>query len=258
MTAHVVASRIAALIAALGIGMTAACSSGGSAHPASPGGAGRSSAGNAAADSPTGIAAPAAGTGKATCSQLIAAQVQPILVRPITKVSAATIPDGVSIDATGTAQQCTFATSESSQAITITVVGGKDADPFYASQAASITPAAVAGIGQKAVRDSGGATATVTAEANGVACSVATSGDDQIPGVAALEAAAGHTSRIGDANHAAVSTAMGTLCNYVFGSGSTTPDLSTLLSAAAKASSASTDGSALPTDFSLPSDAASS
>jgi len=196
----------------------AACSSGSNAAtPTSP----------ASAPSSPSAAVAGASTAKATCAQLTAAQVQPLLVQPVTKVTHKAVPDQVSLN--GTAQQCTFATSESQQAITVTVVGGADADNDFIGQQRSLSkPVSVPGIGQKSVRDGDDNTSTITAEASGLSCSVATSAEDQIPGVAALEQAAGDTSDIGDAKFAAISAALGTLCNRIFGSGYTTPNLSGL------------------------------
>jgi hypothetical protein len=88
----------------------------------------------------------------------------------------------------------------------------------------------VPGIGQKSVRDAGDGTSAITAEANGLTCTASTSSEGQIPGVAALEQAAGDTSDIGDATFALISAALGTLCNRIFGSGNTTPQLSGLTS----------------------------
>ncbi len=180
------------------------------------------------------------GGGKATCSQLTIAQVQPLVVKPITKVTSAAAPLNVSLHGLG--QMCTFATASTESAITVTVVGGQDADSYYAGQSQGITPVSVPGIGDKAVRDGGHGSSTTTAEAGGVTCSVSTSADDNLPGVGALEDAAGNTSDIGDANYAVISTALGTLCNRVFGSGNTTPSFSGL---STPSSSASPD--ALPT-----------
>jgi hypothetical protein len=187
----------------------------------------------------------------------MAAQVQPLLTATITNSSVASVTDQVSFNEK--AQQCTFATSESAQAVTLTVVGGADAAAFYNSQVQGITAVAVPGVGDKAMRDGSHGSTAVIAEKGGVACLVDTSAADQIPGVAALEEAAGYTSDIGDANDAAIAAALGTLCNRVFGAGNTTPDLSALVAAGAAASaSASPSDGGLPTGFALPTDSASS
>ena len=240
-------SRLTNLIIIVGTGaMLAACSSSGSTNTGSPSPAGS----GAAAGSASPAAAAGAGNGKATCTQLTKDQVQPLLSKPITNVSSATVPDQVSLS--GTAQQCTFAISDSAQAIVVTVVGSADADNFFVgAQRSYSTPASVPGIGQKAVRDAGDGTSEITAEDNGVGCSASIGDEGEMPGVAALEQAAGDTSDIGDANYAVISTALGTLCNRVFGSGNTTPDLSGLSMSTVTTPA---DDGGLPTDLTLPTD----
>jgi hypothetical protein len=112
----------------------------------------------------------------------------------------------------------------------------------------------VPGVGDKAIRDGSDGSSALTSEHSGLACTADTSDADQLPGVAALMKAAGDTSNIGDANWAKVATALGTLCNAVFGSGGTTPDLRGLTAAAAAAATASPTGGGLPTNFSVPTD----
>jgi hypothetical protein len=235
---------ITALIIAAGAStLPAACSGSGSSSPAASSTVG-------ALTSPA--AGNANGSGSATCTQLTKDQVQPLLTDPITKASAQTVPDQVTLN--GTAQQCTFAIKDSEQAIVVTVVGGPDADGFFdAAQQSLSQPVSVPGIGAKAVRDASDSTSTITAEDDGVGCSAAVGSEGEMPGVGALEEAAGDTSDIGDANFAVISTALGTLCNRVFGSGNTTPDFSGLT--AATVTTPPDDG--LPTDFSIPTDGAS-
>jgi hypothetical protein len=237
-------SRIKGLIIIAGaMTLMASCSSGGSGNSAAAGG-GTPAAGPAAAGSTATGAAAAGGGGSAsaTCTQVTASQVQALLVNTITKTSSSSVHDQVTLD--GMAQQCTFATSDTSAAITLTVVGGADAGGFYTSQAQGITAVSVPGIGDKAVRDGDHGSTAVISEKSGVACLVDTSDAGQVPGVGNLEEAAGDTSDIGDGNYAALAAAMGTLCNRVFGSGNTTPDLSGLIAAGASASaSAAANGS---------------
>jgi hypothetical protein len=248
-TAARIATRITVLMVAVAAGpLLAACSGSGPAASGTPAPGGSAAAGGASGQP----AAAGNGTGKATCTQVTKAQVQPLLVKPITNVSSATVPDQISLS--GTAQQCTFAVADSAQAIVITVVGAQDADNFFiAARRATSNPAEVSGIGARAVRDADDGTSAITAEDNGVGCSVSTSGEDQLPGVAALEEAAGDTSDIGDKNFAVISTALGTLCNAVFGSGNTTPDFSGLSSAGV----GTPDGGGLPTGFGIPTDGSS-
>ncbi|HEV2635330.1 MAG TPA: hypothetical protein VGX23_09310 [Actinocrinis sp.] len=218
------ARRVAAVIIAAGTGaMLTACSSGSNGAAGSPAPAGSGAAGGSSSQA----AAAGAGNGKATCTQLTKDQVQPLLTKPITNVTSAMIPDQVSVN--GTAQQCSFAIDDVAQAIVVTVVGGADADNFFIGAEQSYgTPTSVPGIGAKAVRDGGDGTSEITAEDNGVSCSASIGDEGDLPGLEALEEAAGSTSAIGDKNYAVISTALGTLCNRVFGGGNTTPDLSGL------------------------------
>lgn len=69
-----------------------------------------------------------------------------------------------------------------------------------------------------------------------------------MPGVSPLEEAAGDTTHIAESAYQEVADALGTLCNRIYGSGNTTPDLSGLLAAdaAASASAAASAGAASP------------
>jgi hypothetical protein len=60
--------------------------------------------------------------------------------------------------------------------------------------------------------------------------------DNGLPAIGTLESAANGTTNIGEDYYQEASIAVGTLCNRIFGSGNTTPDLSKLLAAAAVAS----------------------
>ncbi len=70
-----------------------------------------------------------------------------------------------------------------------------------------------------------------------------------------LEEAHGATNNIGENFYDTIAQAMGTLCNRIYGSGNTTPDLSSLLTADATATPS--DDGGLPTDVGLPTDATS-
>ena len=67
---------------------------------------------------------------------------------------------------------------------------------------------------------------------------------DEIPGVSQLEEAAGATSDIGDRAYREIAAALGTVCNRIYRSGNTKPDL-TGLAAAAAAAPTTTTGDAL-------------
>ena len=189
---------------------------------------GSSSGGQAASAAPQASPGAAGGT-SVTCNQLTKADVQPLLVDPITtvKVTAAGID--------GEGQQCVFGTA-SDGAVDVLVLRGDEATSGYAQEVQGMTtPVNVAGIGDKAARDTGDD--QPDAIKGDVFCSVSLGTDQGVPGVAALEQAAGGTSNIGEQADAIVAAALGTLCNRIYGSGNTTPDLSGLGSAAASPTS---------------------
>ena len=192
---------------------------------------GSSSGGQAASAAPQASPGSAGGTA-VTCNQLTKADVQPLLVDPITTITVTAAGIG------GEGQQCVFGTANSSGAIDVLVLGGSDAAPAYASDVQGLgSPVDVPGIGDKAVRDKDHGTDSITSMKGDLYCAVSTGGADGMPGVAALEKAAGYTSNIGDPAYAAIADALGTLCNRIFGSGNTTPDLSGLSSASASPAS---------------------
>ena len=71
-----------------------------------------------------------------------------------------------------------------------------------------------------------------------------------MPGVGPLDEAHGATDNIGENYYDTVAEAMGTLCNRLFGSGNTTPDLSSLL--AADTTATPSDDGGLPSLVTLP------
>jgi hypothetical protein len=190
---------------------------------------------------------------KATCSQLSASELQPLLDNPITKV---TVKPETSVQfnaqKTHIGQECVVAAgSGDSEALTIVVVGGSWAAKAYAADVQSLgpRPVQVKGVGSKAIRervDSNGAvgTATLSSVKGPLYCSVVPQADD-IPGVGQLEEAAGATSDIGDKAYGEIAAALGTICNRIYGSGSTKPDLSGLAAAAAAPTTTSTTDDSL-------------
>jgi hypothetical protein len=187
----------------------------------------------------------------ATCNQLTKAQVQPYLVDPITGVSVT--PAGTD----GKGQTCAWASKGSSDSMAITVLSGDEGTNTFATDVQSLSkPVSVPGVGDKADRDGGDDTEAVSAIKGNLYCRVVP-GDGEIPGTAALEEAAGDSSNIGDANYALEAAAAGTLCNVIFGSGTTTPDFSKLLANAAAASAAPASPASLPTNFAIPTDSGS-
>ncbi len=177
-----------------------------------------------------------AGTGgsanaTATCNQLTKADVQPLLADPIATVAV------TAAGTDGDGQQCVFGTANSGGAIDVVVLGGSDAAPAYAADVQGLGKAVdVAGIGDRAARDKDDGSDSITSMKGDLYCAVSMGGADGIPGVAAMEQAAGYTSDIGDPAYAAIANALGTLCNRIYGSGNTTPDLSSLTAASASPS----------------------
>ncbi len=185
---------------------------------------------------------------QATCSQLSKAEVQPLLDNPITKVTVKTETSRqFNLKNTRIGQVCVYAAgSGDSEALTVTVVGGPWAAKAYATDVQSLgpRPVLVQGVGSKAIRervDSKGAVGTsrLSSIKGTTYCEVVPQADD-IPGVGQLEEAAGATSDIGDQAYGEIAAAIGTLCNRIYGSGNTKPDLSGLAAAAAAAATAPT------------------
>jgi hypothetical protein len=224
----------------------AACSS-------SSGGAGSSLLG---APASSGAAAgansqPAAAGGKTvSCKQITSADVQPMLVQKIATVKT------TAVGLNGDGQTCSFTgPAGNSGSLSVTVIGGSLAAQTYASDVADDSDGVetVPGVGDKASRDKGGG--GVSALKGSVYCSVEMSDDDNFPGIGPLEDEANNTTDIADSAYAVESAAQGTLCNRIFGSGNTTPDLSAMPK---PTGSSAPSGAGLPTGFSLPTDAPSS
>jgi hypothetical protein len=199
------------------------------------------------------LAAKSAHASKTGCSQLTKAQVQSLIVNPITKV---TVKAVTAEQYTGSTkrigQECVFAAgSADSEALTVTVISGPVAARAYAADVQGLDGAvAVPGVGTKAVRapvDANGAAATTTLSAlkGTTYCSVAPQ-DGNVPGEAQLEEAAGATADIGNKAYAEIAAAVGTVCNRIFGSGKTTPDLTGLTQAGAAAAAAPTTTTTFP------------
>jgi hypothetical protein len=214
--------------------LLAGCKSGSSGKAAStiPGSApAPATAGNATAadDGSQAPVAAASGNPAVTCQQLTLAQVQPFIGEKLTK-------DTVQFEHAGdlTGQQCRFSGASGDNSLSILVLKGSSAAASYASEVADEKDGQidVPGVGDKASRDKGGA--EITALKGDVYCT--TGMDDGFPAIGTLESAANGTVNIGEDNFQVAAIAAGTLCNRIFGSGNTTPDLSKLLAAAAVAS----------------------
>jgi hypothetical protein len=193
------------------------------------------------------LAAKSGHASKMGCSKLTKAQVQPLIVNPITKE---TVKPVTGAQYTGSTkkigQECVFAAGSSdSEALTVTVISGPVAARAYAADVQSLSPAvAVPGIGGKAVRarvDANGAASTTTLSAikGQTYCSISPQ-DGDIPGEGQLEEAAGDTADIGNKAYAEIAAAIGTVCNRIFGSGNTTPNLTALTQAGHAAATSST------------------
>jgi len=242
------------LALALGLAACGGSSSKGSSSTASTGVGGSTAAATGATD-------PGGGGGGAsvTCNQLTKADVQPLLAAPITGVTVKAAGMGSNFEPDGKGQQCSFAVEGMASAISVTVLPSNDEAQNYDGDVRALSPAvSVPGIGDKAVRDGGHGTPTLSSLKGDVYCSVAVQPDD-VPGIAQLEDAAGHTSDIGDKAYAELAAAIGTLCNRIYGSGNTAPDLTGLVSAGAAAASqpTTTTDLTLPTNLTLPTDGAS-
>jgi hypothetical protein len=204
------------------------------------------------------LAAKSAHASKTGCSQLTEAQIQPLIVHPITKV---TVKAVTALEYTGSTkrvgQKCIFAAGPGdSEALTVTVVSGPVSANAYTGDLQGLDGAvAVRGVGTKAVRapvNAKGAAATTTLSAlkGKTYCSVSP-GDGDIPGVAQLEDAAGDSADIGNKAYAEIAAAIGTVCNRIFGSGNTTPDLTGLTQAGAAAAAAPTTTTTFPTGLNV-------
>lgn len=239
-----------ALVVALGAcGGSSSKSSGSSSTTAAS--TGGSSGGSSGGSPTTSGSSATGGDAKATCDQITKAMVQPMFTKTLTTVTVK--PAGTK----NAGQSCQFATADTSNELLITVLSGDDAKNGYIGDTTGISsPVSVPGVGDKATRDGSDSTPIVSSTKGDLYCSVNPQIDD-FTGVSALMEAAGDTANIGDKYYADASAAVATLCNRIYGSGNTTPDLSALTSAGAAAASAPTTGATLPNDFTLPTDGSS-
>ncbi|HST13869.1 MAG TPA: hypothetical protein VLJ44_03330 [Gaiellaceae bacterium] len=174
----------------------------------------------------------AVGAGAApTCSQLTKAQIQPLVVHRLTRMTVKPVA-GITYlsSAKQVGQTCVFADSETSNAFAVVVIGGQAASRAYQGDLHSLGPslARVPVVsGGKAVReraDTHGSvgSAEVTSIKGNTYCAVIPQ-DGETPGEARLEKAAGATAAIGDKAYADIAAAIGTVCNRIYGSSSTNP-----------------------------------
>jgi hypothetical protein len=247
MVTSSISTRLALVAAA--VLLLAGCKSGSSGNAASaattipgsapaPATAGTPTAADDGSPAPAPVAA-ASGHPAVTCQQLTLQQVQPFIGAKLTKVDVQFEDLG---DASG--QQCRFSgASDDEHSINVLVLKGSGAAAAYAGEVADEKDGQVdvPGVGDKAGRDKG--SGGINALKGDIYCS--TGVDNGLPAIGILESAANGTTNIGEDYYQEASIAVGTLCNRIFGSGDTTPDLSKLLAAAAAAStSASASASA--------------
>ena len=158
----------------------------------------------------------------ATCTQLTAAEAQPLVVDQITGVTVT--PFG--LDDSG--QECRFDTTAGSDSVDVTVVGGDAGTQEYDGTVQGFaSPAALPGVGDHAMWDSNDESNEFAAIKGTVYCSVEVDAEN-VPGVGHLMDEVNNTIRIGDANYVILAAAAATLCNRIYGSGDTTIDLSGL------------------------------
>jgi hypothetical protein len=244
----VTACVLAGALAACGSGASSGSSSGGTTTPAAAAGPTTDSGSGTTSNGITGTAT--TGDPKAHCDQITKAEVQPMFPsQPITKIT---------VKAAGTTskgQSCLFASADTSNVVFINVMSGDDAKNAYQTDTIGMGGHAVAmsGIGDKAARDGSHGDPIVTSMQGDLYCSVLPQIDD-VAGVQQLMVAAGNSNNIDDKYFAEAAAAYGTLCNLVYGTGNTTPDLSALISAGSAAASSPTTAAELPTDFTLPTD----
>jgi hypothetical protein len=181
--------------------------------------------------------AAASGKPAVTCDQLTFAQVQPFIGDKVTK------DDVTVMNAEGlSGETCNFSNGTSDgNTLSVLVLKGSGAAAAYADDVSNDTDGVVAvpGIGDKASREKG--SGGLDALKGDVICS--TGVDEEMTDIGILELAANGTTHIAENLYQDGAIAVGTLCNRIFGSGNTTPDLSAL-DAAAAAASASASASA--------------
>jgi hypothetical protein len=130
----------------------------------------------------------------------------------------------------GTGQQCDFAGGvDDLNVIDVLVLSGSSATTEYSD--VSEGGVSVPGVGDKAVRAPG--EISVNALHGDTYCSVSVGDPGDVPGIADFETANEGSSDIPDAIADPAAAALGTLCNRIFGTGTTTPDLAAVASAVA-------------------------
>jgi hypothetical protein len=155
-------------------------------------------------------------SGKATCKQLPKSQIQPVLSVPIGKVSVTA--------ALQTGQQCVYSGAGSDDGVDIDVLvfNGSQAKPEFQQEVKGWGPkVAVKGIGDKAYRKKGDY--QIDSIKGSEFCSVSVGSDETVPGVSALET--NGTDDIPESADTIIASALGTICNRIYGKGNTKASL---------------------------------
>jgi hypothetical protein len=153
---------------------------------------------------------------KATCKQLPKSQIQPLLSVPIGKVTVT--------PALQTGQQCVYSGTGSGDGddIDVLVFNGSQAKPEFQQEVKGWGPkVAVKEVGDKAYRKKGDY--QIDSIKGSELCSVSVGSDESDPGVSALEV--NGTSDIPESANAIIASALGTICNRLYGKGNTKPSL---------------------------------
>jgi hypothetical protein len=159
----------------------------------------------------------------ATCKQVTNAEVQPVIAGTITKlkVTVVHLPGGV------VGQECEYSSVDGE--IDVVVVKSSSAKKLFNEDVADFShKVAVRGVSGKAYR------ATDDFQMEGldgqVDCSVSAASATTIPGVAALQDNGNSDGdfELSESDNSIIATALGTICNRLFGKGNTKPSLAGL------------------------------
>ena len=154
----------------------------------------------------------------AACKQLTKSQIQPLLATPIAKVKVTPAP--------GSGQQCVYSGS-GGKAIDVLVIKGSFAKQGFQEDLTGMQhKVAVSGVGDKAYREKGDF--QIDSIKGSEYCAVSVGSEDSIPGVSDLFV--NGSSDIPESANAIIASALGTICNRIYGKGNTKPSLKGLSS----------------------------
>jgi hypothetical protein len=173
------------------------------------------------------VGRPAGAAAKTTCKQITKAQVQPLLDGTISSVKV------TKAGMKGEGQQCVWSDGHG-ETIDLLLVGGSLGKTSYQEEVKALDQKVkVPGVAGTAYRDTDDY--QLLAYDDGVYCSVSVGAQDSITGVQTIAEANG--GNVPEAANTPIAQAIGTLCNRIFGSGSTKPDLDAITSAVPTATS---------------------